>query len=79
MVAIFGSSHPQSISGLTEVVKTFSIPYFSWSDVANERLDSYYLNLFPDFTPTVTSIIQHYKWNKIFYVFNHENGKKISK
>ncbi len=60
------------------------MPYISWSNYGNKELFNkdkdqylripYAIFLKPDITPALISLIEYYKWSRIYYIYNYDQG-----
>jgi hypothetical protein len=78
-LAIFGSTHTSSINALQTFTNSYNIPYISWSSpllaYKNTNVSkNFQIYMSPDLSAVIVAILKHYKWEKIFYIYNHEEG-----
>ena len=74
---LFGMHDMRTVNTVRSYTNTFHIPYVTSSMPVNVtgQNNGYMLYMRPLYTQAIIDIIKHYRWARIFYVFDSEDGK----
>ncbi|XP_067848867.1 glutamate receptor ionotropic, kainate 1-like isoform X2 [Heptranchias perlo] len=79
VAAVFGPSHSSSISAVQSISNAMEVPHIQtrWKHPIADQKDSFYINLYPDYTPisrAILDLVQYYKWKTITVVYEDSTG-----
>ncbi|KAG7246457.1 hypothetical protein CRUP_004568 [Coryphaenoides rupestris] len=77
--ALFGPSHSSSVSAVQSICNALEVPHVQtrWKHPAVDNRDSFYINLFPEYSSisrAVLDIVQFYKWKAVTVVYEDATG-----
>ncbi len=84
VLAIFGSMNSETANTLITFTNAYHLPFLTWSypiytASMNDQQESHNYQLYthPDISAVLIATIKYYKWNKVFYLYNHDDGNLI--
>ena len=77
MFVLFGTHDMRTVNTVRSYTNTFHMPYVTPSMPVNDtgQNNGYMLYMRPFYTQAIIDIIKHYRWTKVFYLFDSEDGK----
>ena len=76
--ALFGVTNATSIRTIESLTNIFHMPYVSPSVPRAQPIGAppgYVLQMRPTYDAAILDVLAHYKWPRIFYVYDSEDGK----
>ena len=75
--ALFGVTNTSSLRTTESLTSTFDMPYVSPSSPVNHTYapSGFILRMRPSYELAIRDIIQYYKWERVFYIYDSPEGK----
>lgn len=75
-IALFGTSQAEAVPIFESYSRAFRIPFFIPTQTrgAFKDADSYIVSMYPSFIDGVIELIKFFKWKRIFYLFDSDDG-----
>ena len=74
---LFGTHDMRTVNTVRSYTNKFHMPYVTSSMPVNVtgQNNGYILYMRPLYTQAIIDIIRHYRWTRVFYLFNNEDGE----
>uniref|UniRef100_A0A4W3I6T3 Glutamate receptor n=1 Tax=Callorhinchus milii TaxID=7868 RepID=A0A4W3I6T3_CALMI len=79
VASVFGPSHSSSLSAVQSISNALEVPHIQtrWKHPIVNQKDSFYINLYPDYTSisrAILHLVQYYKWKTVTVVYEDSTG-----
>ena len=77
--ALFGVTNTSSLRTSESLTSTFNMPYVTPSSPVNHSYEpsGFLLRMRPSYENAITDIVEHYKWGRVFYIYDSPEGKSL--
>lgn len=79
IVALIGSSKSDTFSLMVSQTRAFKLPFIvpTLTRESSSPKDSYVVSICPSFIDVVIDFIKYFEWNRIFYLYDTDDGECI--
>uniref|UniRef100_A0A8C4XAR8 Glutamate receptor n=1 Tax=Erpetoichthys calabaricus TaxID=27687 RepID=A0A8C4XAR8_ERPCA len=79
VAAVFGPSHSSSVSAVQSICNALEVPHIQtrWKHPSMDNKDTFYINLYPDYTSisrAILDLVQYFKWKAVTVVYEDSTG-----
>ncbi|XP_067875204.1 glutamate receptor ionotropic, kainate 2 isoform X1 [Heterodontus francisci] len=79
VAAIFGPSHSSSANAVQSICNALGVPHIQtrWKHQVSDNRDSFYVNLYPDFSSlsqAILDLVHFFKWKTVTVVYDDSTG-----
>ncbi|XP_032877807.1 glutamate receptor ionotropic, kainate 2 isoform X1 [Amblyraja radiata] len=79
VAAIFGPSHSSSANAVQSICNALGVPHIQtrWKHQVSDNRDSFYVNLYPDFSSlsqAILDLVHYFKWKTVTVVYDDSTG-----
>uniref|UniRef100_A0A4W3HVM3 Glutamate receptor n=1 Tax=Callorhinchus milii TaxID=7868 RepID=A0A4W3HVM3_CALMI len=79
VAAIFGPSHSSSANAVQSICNALGVPHIQtrWKHQVSDNRDSFFVNLYPDFTSlsqAILDLVHFFKWKTVTVVYDDSTG-----